>query len=80
MERAERKLRQVSKDRLNDVSFLLGGWSARREWRTGKPVDGDIVKWRPNLAVVKATVQFLQSTKQLLPKEEEGRRREGHEE
>jgi len=67
------KLRQVAKDRLNDVSFLLGGWSARREWRTGKPVDGDRVKWKPNLAVVKATVQFLQSTGRMALKEVSGR-------
>jgi len=70
-------LRQVAKNRLNDVSFLLGGWSARRKWRAGKPVNGDRAKWRPNLAVVKATVQSLQRTGRIALKEEGGGNKRG---
>lgn len=72
--RAQREaLRKEAKDRVNDVSFLLGGWSKRRAWRTGRPVDGEITTWKPNLAVVKAAVLFLQSTGRMEAKEE-GRR------
>lgn len=54
------QLKEVAGDRWSDVSFLLGGKSRRRDLRTGKPVDGD--GWRPNLAVLRATIAFLKST------------------
>jgi len=34
----------------------------KRELRTGKPVDGPMEKWTPNLEMVKSTIQFLQQT------------------
>lgn len=48
--------------RWGDISFLLGGWSGWEDRRTGKPADGPKDKWKPNLAAVKATIQFLQRT------------------
>ena len=55
-----RQLREVAGDRWGWVSFLLGGKSRRKDLNTGKLVDGD--GWRPDLAVVKATIAFLKST------------------
>jgi len=57
-----RLLREVAGERYSDISFLLGGWSARRVWYTGQPIDGERAKWKPNLQVVKAAVEFMQKT------------------
>lgn len=51
--------------RWGDISFLLGGWNGWGDQHTRKPVDGPKEKWKPNLAVVKATIQFLQKTGRL---------------
>lgn len=45
-------------NRWGDTSFLLGGWSGSRK-------DGDIEKWKPDLAMVAATINFAVKTRRL---------------
>jgi hypothetical protein len=65
-------LQAVAGDRWGDVSYLLGGWGKRRDAKSGKLLDGEKDNWRPNLTVVKATVQYLQETGRLTYQPEEG--------
>jgi hypothetical protein len=64
-------LRAVAGEREGDVSYLLGVWSKRKDTRTGKLLDGEKDKWKPDITVVKATVQFLQETGRLTYRPEE---------
>jgi hypothetical protein len=65
-------LQAVAGDRCGDVPYLLGGWGKRRDASSGKLLDGEKDNWRPDLTVVKATVQYLQETGQLTYQPEEG--------
>jgi hypothetical protein len=65
-------LQAVAGDRWGDVSYLLGGWGKRRDANSGKLLDGEKDNWRPDLTVVKATVQYLQETGRLTYQPEEG--------
>ena len=56
------ELKQKAGLRWGDLSYMLGGYSERKDWKTGKPIDGEKSKWKPNLDMVKATIQFLQQT------------------
>jgi hypothetical protein len=47
------------------VPYLLGGWGTRKDVRTGQLLDGPKKEWNPDLAVVKATIQFLEKTGRL---------------
>jgi hypothetical protein len=40
-------------------SYLLGGYSKKRELRAGRLVDGPIEKWASNLEMIKITIRFL---------------------
>ena len=59
------KLKDEAKERWNDLSFLLGGWSGQRN-KKGELIDGPKEKWKPNLAVVKATINFLKETNRMI--------------
>jgi len=37
----------VAGARWGDMSYLLGGYSSRKVWSTGRPVDGPKDKWKP---------------------------------
>ena len=63
--------------RWGDLSFLLGGYSKKRELRTGKPVDGPMEKWAPNLEMVKTTIRFLQQTTRMGATSVQGQGEEG---
>jgi len=65
-------LRMAAGERVGDLSYLLGGWSKRKDATTGKLVDGEKNKWTSDITVVKATVQFLQKTGRLTYRPEEG--------
>ena len=52
-------LREAVGDRWGDDSYLLGGWSGRKDVRTGKFGDGPRESWKPDLKVVKASIRFL---------------------
>jgi hypothetical protein len=65
-------LRAAAGDRWGDVSYLLGGWSKRKDSVSGKFLDGEKDRWKPDITVVKATVQFLQETGRLTYRPEEG--------
>jgi hypothetical protein len=54
------------------VSFLLGGWSKRKDLVSGKFLNREKDKWKPDITVVKATIQFLQETGRLTYRQEEG--------
>ena len=45
-------------NRWGDTSFLLGGWSGPRK-------DGDFSDWKPDLAMVSATINFAATTGRL---------------
>lgn len=59
---ARKILREAAGDRWGDASYLLGGWSGCKDINTGKPIDGPRESWKPNLAVVRATIRFLYQT------------------
>jgi ribonuclease HI len=67
-----RTLQEAAGDRWGDVPYLLGGWGKRKDLRTGKLLDGDRSKWKPDATIVKATVRFLQETGRLTYQPEEG--------
>ena len=62
---ARKALREAAGDRWGDASYLLGGWSGRKDARTGKLVDGPRESWKPDLKVVKASIRFLYQTGRL---------------
>ena len=62
---ARKALREAVGDRWGDASYLLGGWSGRKDVRTGKFVDGPRESWKPDLKVVKAFIRFLYQTGRL---------------
>ena len=67
-ERSE--LRAVVGGRSGDVPYLLGGWGSKKDIRTGQLLDGPKEKWRADLAVVKATIRFLEKTGRLTYQQE----------
>jgi hypothetical protein len=56
------ELRTAAGKRWGDLSYMLGGYTERKDWRTGKQIDGEKLKWKPNIQIVKATISFLQQT------------------
>jgi hypothetical protein len=60
-----RQLCETAGVRSGDVSYLLGGWSSRKDVRTGQLLDGPKEKWKPNMEVVKATIRFLEKIDRL---------------
>jgi hypothetical protein len=67
-----RTLQAIAGDRWGDISYLLGGWEKREDANSGKLLDGERDNWKPDLTVVKATVQYLQKTDRLTYQPEEG--------
>lgn len=67
--RPQMKRMADSYNRWGDTSFLLGGWS-------GIVKDGDFVRWKPNLAMVSATITFAEDTRRLNVKRDEDKRQE----
>lgn len=56
------ELRTEAGSRWGDLSYMLGGYTERKDWRTGKLIDGEKSKWKPNMQMIKATIFFLQQT------------------
>jgi len=52
------------------AAYLLGGWGSKKDIRTGQLLDGPKEKWKPDLAVVKATIRFLEKTGRLTYQQE----------
>jgi len=65
-------LQAAASERRGDVSYLLGGWSKRKDANSGKLLDGEKDTWKPDIIVVKASVQFLQETGRLTYRPQEG--------
>jgi hypothetical protein len=55
---------QAMGDRFGDLSFALGGRSGQ-VGTDGKPVDGDLSRWKPNLEVVRTVLRFARNTGRL---------------
>jgi hypothetical protein len=64
------ELRAATGDRSGDIPYLLGGWGSKKDVRTGQLSDGPKEKWKPDLAVVKATIRFLEKTGRLTYQQE----------
>jgi hypothetical protein len=58
-------LQAIAGSRWGDVPYLLGGWGKRKDPNTAKLLDGERDNWKPDLTVVKATVQYFQETGRL---------------
>jgi hypothetical protein len=70
-------MKETAGTRWGDLSYLLGGYSKKRELRTGKSADGPMEKWAPNLEMVKTTIQFLQQTTRMGARPLQGQSEEG---
>jgi hypothetical protein len=67
--RSERsKLRETMADRWGDLAYALGGWSGRRDGRTSKFVDGARERWKPDMKVLRAVIQYVKDTKRFQPR------------
>ena len=67
-ENERNRLREAMGDRWGDLAYALGGWSGRRDKRTNRPVDGPKERWKPNLAVLKAVIQYVKTTQRFRQK------------
>ncbi|KAF3399584.1 hypothetical protein DPV78_006391 [Talaromyces pinophilus] len=54
--------------RFGDLSYALGGRSTRLD-SEGKPIDGPVEIWKPNMEVVKVVLKFMIQTKRLTVEE-----------
>ena len=57
------ELRLQHGERFGDLSYALGGFSSRKEG--GESIDGPIERWKPDIDVVRATIQFAMDTGRL---------------
>jgi hypothetical protein len=62
---ARKILRQVTGDRRGDASYLLRGWSSRKNVETGKSMDNPRGSRQPDVEVVGASIRFLYQTGRL---------------
>jgi hypothetical protein len=62
---ARKALREAVGDGWGDPPYLLGGWSGRKDVRTGKLADGPRENRKPDLKVVRASIRFLYQTGRL---------------
>jgi hypothetical protein len=63
------KMRQQHGERFGDLSYALGGYSSRQEG--GESIDGPIERWKPDINVVQATIQFATDTGRLQASDQE---------
>jgi hypothetical protein len=63
------KLRQQHGEWFGDLSYALGGYPSRREG--GENIDGPIERWKPDIDVVRATIEFAKDTGRLQPSEQD---------
>ncbi|KAF2006546.1 hypothetical protein P154DRAFT_219357 [Amniculicola lignicola CBS 123094] len=62
-EEQRQQLRLQHGVRFGDLSYALGGFSSRKEG--GESIDGPIKRWKPDIEVVRATIQFAMATRRL---------------
>jgi ribonuclease HI len=67
--RQRAKLRRQHGERFGDLSYALGGYSNRQEG--GENIDGPIERWKPDIDVVRATIEFAKDTGRLQPSEQD---------
>jgi ribonuclease HI len=67
--RTERQsLQQTMEGRWGDLAYALGGWSSRIDRNTGETIDGLKKRWKPNMEVLKAVIQYVRATKRFQPR------------
>jgi hypothetical protein len=71
------KLRQQHGQRFGELSYALGGYSSRQEG--GQSIDGPIERWKPDIKVAKATIEFAKNTGRLQLNEQDSTSREEEE-
>ena len=54
--------------RWGDLAYALGGWSGRRDRGTDQLVDRTHERWKPNIKVLKAVIQYIKATKRFQPR------------
>jgi hypothetical protein len=62
------KLRETIADRWGDLAYDLGGWSGRKDMGTGKSVDGARERWKSNMKVLRAVIEYVKDTKRFQPR------------
>jgi hypothetical protein len=62
-EEQRRQLRLQHGERFGDLSYALGGFSSRK--KGGQSIDGPIERWKPDIDVVRATIEFAMETRRL---------------
>jgi ribonuclease HI len=55
-------------DRWADLAYALGGWSGRKDRGTDRFVDGPRERWKPNMKVLKAVIQYVKATGRFQPR------------
>jgi hypothetical protein len=55
-------------DRWGDLAYALGGWSGRKDRGTDRLVDRPRERWKPNMKVLKAVIQYVKTTKRFQPR------------
>jgi hypothetical protein len=63
-----RRFRETMGERWGDLAYAVGGWSGRMNRSTGKLVDGPKEKWKPDIRVIKVTIQFVKATRRFQPR------------
>jgi hypothetical protein len=67
-ENERRNLRETIGGRWGDLAYALGGWSGRKNRGTQQYVDGPCKRWKPNMKVLKAVIQYVKATKRFQPR------------
>jgi hypothetical protein len=55
-------------DGRGDLAYALGGWSGRKNRGSQQYEDGAREKWKPNMKVLKAVIQYVKATKRFQPR------------
>ncbi|PVH90379.1 hypothetical protein DM02DRAFT_681160 [Periconia macrospinosa] len=61
--KAETEAPAAARRAIRGLSYALGGYSSRQEG--DKSIDGPIERWKPDIEVVRATIQFSMETRRL---------------
>lgn len=77
-ERQELRATLKDKDRWDDMPYLLGGWTGKKDPR-GRYIDGEASSWKPDVGAVKATLDFQSRWGDSAPSREQGTEWNGQE-
>jgi len=63
-----RSFRETIGERWGDLAYALRGWSGRTNRGIRKLIGGPKEKWKPDVRVIKAAVQFVKATGRFQPR------------